>query len=193
MITSLLHEQHIRRRRRIRSRRSTTHVLDEQTRLRLKPEIRARLGAITRFVALVAAVGMLTTGLVIMATQNGDETVVPDSVERAAIDLAPESGAVVESPLADAPSETQADVTNGSASTIFLSDPVEIPLPQVEFERNEDMDYIVAPGDTLSDIAHKFDLDSDVLADYNDLANPNALVPGQRLLIPGLDLLSDLY
>ena len=46
-------------------------------------------------------------------------------------------------------------------------------------------EYEVKPGDTLSQIAVRFDLSLEELRDANQLANIDLIVPGQRLKIPG--------
>lgn len=46
--------------------------------------------------------------------------------------------------------------------------------------------YTVQPGDTLSDIAERFNTTLDELVAANGLTDPNALQPGQTLLIPSL-------
>ncbi|MBI2952911.1 MAG: LysM peptidoglycan-binding domain-containing protein [Chloroflexi bacterium] len=43
--------------------------------------------------------------------------------------------------------------------------------------------YVVAPGDTLSGIAKRFDLDMDTLVRVNQLRSPNLLQVGQRLIL----------
>jgi LysM repeat protein len=45
--------------------------------------------------------------------------------------------------------------------------------------------YVVQAGDTLSDIADKFGVTVQALIDANKLENPNLLLPGQELIIPG--------
>jgi LysM repeat protein len=45
--------------------------------------------------------------------------------------------------------------------------------------------YVVQAGDTLSDIAEKFGVTIQALIDANKLENPNLLLPGQELIIPG--------
>lgn len=46
--------------------------------------------------------------------------------------------------------------------------------------------YLVQPGDTLSDLADRFGTTVDELVAANGLTDPNALQPGQTLLIPSL-------
>jgi murein DD-endopeptidase MepM/ murein hydrolase activator NlpD len=45
--------------------------------------------------------------------------------------------------------------------------------------------YVVAPGDTLGAIAARFGISLDALVAANGIADPNRLVAGQQLLIPG--------
>lgn len=45
--------------------------------------------------------------------------------------------------------------------------------------------YVVAPGDTLGAIATRFGISLDALVAANGIADPNRLVVGQQLLIPG--------
>jgi LysM repeat protein len=44
--------------------------------------------------------------------------------------------------------------------------------------------YLVQPGDTLTRIADRFGVSMETLIDANNLANPNQLLPGDRLIIP---------
>lgn len=46
--------------------------------------------------------------------------------------------------------------------------------------------YTVQPGDTLGGIAERFDTTVDELIAANGLTDPNALQPGQSLIIPSL-------
>lgn len=41
--------------------------------------------------------------------------------------------------------------------------------------------YIVRPGDTVWSIARRYGITSDEIIAYNNLSNPNAVYPGQRL------------
>ncbi len=45
--------------------------------------------------------------------------------------------------------------------------------------------YTVVAGDTLATIASRFGTTQDAIAQLNSLADPNALMPGQKLQIPG--------
>ena len=47
--------------------------------------------------------------------------------------------------------------------------------------------YEVQPGDTLSSIAYRFGVSLDDLIQANAIANPNALQPGQKLVLPGFE------
>ncbi len=57
----------------------------------------------------------------------------------------------------------------------------------VDFELTEDYEYIVAEGETLSEIADRFAIDYELLADANALRNPHTISVGQRILIPAPD------
>jgi LysM repeat protein len=53
--------------------------------------------------------------------------------------------------------------------------------------------YIVQPGDTLSGIAAKFGVSIEDLIRVNQIANPDNLVVGTRLIIPGPGTISGIY
>jgi LysM repeat protein len=44
--------------------------------------------------------------------------------------------------------------------------------------------YEVEPGDTLSEIADRFGIDVETLAEANDITDPDLIYPGQVLIIP---------
>lgn len=50
---------------------------------------------------------------------------------------------------------------------------------------SNDIVYIVKSGDTLSEIATKYGTTYQKLAAYNNISNPNLIVVGQKILIPG--------
>jgi soluble lytic murein transglycosylase-like protein len=45
-------------------------------------------------------------------------------------------------------------------------------------------EHVVAPGETLSAIAHRYGVSVEHLARLNELANPNLIIAGQRLRVP---------
>jgi murein DD-endopeptidase MepM/ murein hydrolase activator NlpD len=49
----------------------------------------------------------------------------------------------------------------------------------------EEATYVVQPGDTLTRIALRFNVTTAELALVNDLANPNLIIAGQKLVLPG--------
>ena len=54
----------------------------------------------------------------------------------------------------------------------------------------DDPIYIVQQGDTLNDIALRFGISPDEIQTANDIADPNSLFIGQRLIMPGLEGIS---
>lgn len=47
--------------------------------------------------------------------------------------------------------------------------------------------YVVAPNDTLTDIARRFGVSVETLIEANGISNPSLLHPGQALVIPGFE------
>ncbi len=62
----------------------------------------------------------------------------------------------------------------------------------VRLELTEDVDHFVAEGETLSGIATEYGVGPDELAGYNGLDDPDTIVPGQRIVIPGPESRRDL-
>ena len=174
MVSRLLDEQNIRRRRvagghggRSVSVRRGDRVLDRQEPPRLTAQMRRKIGIVVRIGALGLVVAGLATGLVIIGNDAGAAealatTVVSEDLERSVMTFT--------GPMA------------GDLSG----------LGEVAFERTEDSEYIVAEGETLSEIASRFDLSYEILASYNELADPDTLLPGQRILVPSIDAIADL-
>jgi LysM repeat protein len=48
--------------------------------------------------------------------------------------------------------------------------------------------YVVRPGDTLLSIANRFNTTVDAIVRANNIANPNLIYPGQRLIIPRMPM-----
>jgi 2',3'-cyclic-nucleotide 2'-phosphodiesterase/3'-nucleotidase len=61
--------------------------------------------------------------------------------------------------------------------------PEPVPEPTPELPK-DDIEYIVKPGDWLSKIGMAYGVDWKVLAEYNELSNPNLIFPGQKIMIP---------
>jgi murein DD-endopeptidase MepM/ murein hydrolase activator NlpD len=59
------------------------------------------------------------------------------------------------------------------------------PLSGVQAQQGDPPVYVVQPGDKLAVIAAHFHVSSQDLAQINEISNPNALVPGDRLVLPG--------
>lgn len=79
------------------------------------------------------------------------------------------------------------------AESEFVEKPLvlDISLPKPETpkleQRNSFITYEVVPGDTISQIAQKFNLSTRTLADCNNLSSIEKIKPGQKLLIPPAD------
>lgn len=58
----------------------------------------------------------------------------------------------------------------------------------VELERTEAVEHIVEPGETLSEIAARYDVEVDELAARNGLSNPHAIREGDTVVIPPVEL-----
>lgn len=65
--------------------------------------------------------------------------------------------------------------------------------PQTTPPETDVFTYTVRPGDTLTDIARRFDTTVEVLARLNGLAEPDVLRSGQRLRIPSEPPSNDTY
>ncbi|MFW5718104.1 MAG: LysM peptidoglycan-binding domain-containing protein [Spirochaetota bacterium] len=62
----------------------------------------------------------------------------------------------------------------------------------VRLELTEDVEHFVAEGETLSGIATEYGVGPGELAGYNGLDDPDTIVPGERIVIPGPDSRRDL-
>ncbi|MBC8336111.1 MAG: LysM peptidoglycan-binding domain-containing protein, partial [Anaerolineales bacterium] len=71
-------------------------------------------------------------------------------------------------------------------AAVFLLFASLLPTPVAAQESDEGPTYIVQSGDTLWDIASRFNIDLDNLMETNGLEDGN-LVIGQELIIPGLE------
>ncbi len=82
-------------------------------------------------------------------------------------------------PAAEATPSGQATTATAATPTAPAPQPVTAGAPAGSFE------YTVVAGDTLASIAAKFDVTQDEIVKLNTLADPNKLVLGQVLKIPG--------
>ncbi|MCR3955295.1 MAG: 5'-nucleotidase C-terminal domain-containing protein [Gudongella sp.] len=73
----------------------------------------------------------------------------------------------------------------GRIVALPMAEPPVEPTPEPEPEpAPADMAYTVKAGDWLSKIGMTYGVDWRVLAEYNNLANPNLIFPGQIIMIP---------
>ncbi|MDR3174083.1 MAG: C39 family peptidase [Treponema sp.] len=70
-----------------------------------------------------------------------------------------------------------------AASSVFL-DEEEITGSGTQAEREEDIEYRIRPGETLSEIAYTYNLPHEVLAWYNNIGNVNRIRVGTVIVIP---------
>ncbi|MDR2135612.1 MAG: LysM peptidoglycan-binding domain-containing protein [Treponema sp.] len=73
---------------------------------------------------------------------------------------------------------------NWAAVSIFQE---EITGSGVPPNREEDLEYRVRPGETLSEIAYAYDLPFDLLAWYNNISNANRIRVGSTIIIPSVE------
>jgi murein DD-endopeptidase MepM/ murein hydrolase activator NlpD len=102
---------------------------------------------------------------------------------------APAFGAVEASPSSEPMASSEPTV----AANLYLGDgsiPNTMQNPGVATDaKSMLLTYAVQPGDTLNQIAHKFELATPTVywANKSQLPNPDSLRPGQQLLIPPID------
>jgi hypothetical protein len=86
------------------------------------------------------------------------------------------------------------EVFPNPAAEDALEEPVFADLPEPEtgagtltVDRNEDLEYRIRPGETISGIARDYDISYRLLAYYNNIANVNRIRAGMVILIPSLE------
>ena len=72
-------------------------------------------------------------------------------------------------------------------SGVFLSNTTEIPRDTTPDRTPSTTTIIVQRGDTLSQIATEYNTSYQYLAQINNIANPNLIYVGQRLIVPEID------
>jgi hypothetical protein len=73
-----------------------------------------------------------------------------------------------------------------AASSIFW-DEEEITGSGTQAEREEDIEYRIRPGETLSEIAYAHNLPYEILAWYNNITNVNRIRVGTLIVIPSME------
>lgn len=58
----------------------------------------------------------------------------------------------------------------------------------VEVERTEQVEHVVEQGETLSEIAARYDVDLDALVSLNSLRDPHTIRDGHPIIIPAREL-----
>ncbi|MDX1521793.1 MAG: putative glycoside hydrolase, partial [Anaerolineae bacterium] len=109
----------------------------------------------------------------------------------------PPAEAVTPTPTADSPEEVTSAAPEPPSDEISLPalDPAPVAEPEpvtVEpaaqpqpFDPATAFRYEVQRGDTLNSVARRYGITVKDLIDTNDIANPNLIYPGQKLIIPG--------
>jgi LysM repeat protein len=84
----------------------------------------------------------------------------------------------------DDASSNQGPTTGATSSTTTTAAVVTQPTTTVERFTGSEETYIVAQGDAFSLIASKFNVSSEKLAEFNDIADPNLIKVGQTIYLP---------
>jgi len=107
----------------------------------------------------------------------------PDAEELAILTTTPISQTVDQSPPAVA--NTPQIIPTPAIAAAPNSEPVAEATPTTAATPSGEQEvYIVATGDSLSSIADRFGLSVNTIVEFNQLADPNFVYSGQRLLIP---------
>ena len=90
------------------------------------------------------------------------------------------------------PRKTLTIVANLTLILTFWATTIAIaaPLQAKQQQENEDFVYNVRAGDTLLLIALRYNLNPIEIALANNLSNPNLIFPGQKLILPGIEIRS---
>jgi LysM repeat protein len=76
------------------------------------------------------------------------------------------------------------------SSSAAPSAPTAVPagsgLSDSSIDRTKDLDYIIRPGETLSEIAYSYGINYRVLSDYNRIRDVHLIRAGEKIVIPSL-------
>ncbi len=145
-----------------------------------------------RYLRIVLLAAAVLVAWRILASQEDGYRAAAESATAAAVVAAASSGVTTgqTTPLAGGPSDGRvAPAPTGPAIPVVVipptptptATPVATPTPK---PTPTPLAHRVLPGDTLSGIAEFYDVAIDELLALNEIANPNSLVAGQRLLLP---------
>lgn len=123
---------------------------------------------------LIVGVHVAVIGSVVMtqgcaSTRSGDSVAVPAAVEPAPVPVLPPSTAVA--------------VPAAQPVAFPAIQPPVAPMP-VKTSVSAENVYVVKPGDSLSKIAVSHGVNVRELAELNQIANPNKIIVGQKLILP---------
>jgi murein DD-endopeptidase MepM/ murein hydrolase activator NlpD len=75
----------------------------------------------------------------------------------------------------------------GRGGSVSPGGDVLLDLNATEFQQIRRIEYVVRPGDTISEIAHRHDLETGTILSMNPINDVRRLLPGTRLSIPDRD------
>lgn len=99
-----------------------------------------------------------------------------------AVSVALIQGCGTPTPRTAPPEPVMPPATAGEAAVV---PPRTMPPPEAKSWPAEMTEYVVAPGETLSEIASKFDLTVAEISTLNGIDNPNRIRAGMKIMIPG--------
>lgn len=135
----------------------------------------------------VLMAGLLGSALLLAAcTRESGPTATATGGPRAS--ASPSRAASPSAGQSTAPSSTRpstAPTSAAPASSAPASQPPPASAPPASAAPATGKKYVVEPGDTLGSIAEQFGVTIQQLIDANRISNPDLLVVGQELIIPG--------
>jgi hypothetical protein len=153
---------------------------------KLFPRGRAkRRKAIFRIIALGLGAGLLVGAVVLVSFAIVSPELPPGNLISTINDIA----AYYQDPDNDwsiSPLTLPREEQNWAAFSAFQGEE-EITGAGAQPNRDEDIEYRVRPGETLSEIAYAYELPFDLLAWYNNITNANRIRVGATIVIPSLE------
>jgi murein DD-endopeptidase MepM/ murein hydrolase activator NlpD len=146
---------------------------------------RRRRGLLLRIAALSFAAALLVGAVVLVSFAIISPELPPENLISTINDIA----AYYDDPDNDwsiSPLVLPQEEKNWAAFSLF-QDYEEITGSGIQPNREEDIEYRVRPGETLSEIAYTYDLPFDLLAWYNNINNANRIRVGATIIIPSVE------